>query len=80
MAKTVETRGVFAPTPSRQDSKANTTSSVARGILETEVKQREAKTARLRALRLKMEAEAPAPEPKAAKPAKKRATKAAAKG
>jgi hypothetical protein len=78
MAKTTEARGVFAPNPSRQDSKANTTSSVARAILETEMKQREAKTARLRALRLKMEAETP-PEPvKAAKPAKKRAAKAQA--
>jgi hypothetical protein len=73
MAKNIEARGVFAPNPSRQDSKANTTSSVARSILEAEVKQREAKTARLRELRLKKEAEA-APQPaKAAKPAKKRA-------
>jgi hypothetical protein len=80
MAKTIEARGIFAPNPSRQDSKATTTNSVARSILETEAKQREAKTARLRALRLKMEAEAPPPEPKAAKPARKRATKATAKG
>lgn len=80
MAKTIEARGIFAPNPSRQDSKATTTNSVARSILETEAKQREAKTARLRALRLKMEAEAPPPEPKAAKPARKRAAKATAKG
>jgi hypothetical protein len=80
MAKTIEARGIFAPNPSRQDSKASTTSSVARAILETEVKQREAKTARLRELRLKKEAETPPPPPKAAKPApKKRATKAKAK-
>ena len=79
MAKTIEARGIFAPNPSRQDSKASTTSSVARAILETEVKQREAKTARLRALRLKKEAETPPPPPKAAKPAaKKRAVKATA--
>jgi hypothetical protein len=77
MPKTIETRGVFAPNPSRQDSKATTTNSVARSILETEAKQREAKTARLRALRLKMEAETP-PEPVKAKPAKKRAVKAKA--
>jgi hypothetical protein len=76
MAKTIEARGVFAPNPSRQDSKANTTSSVARSILEAEVKQREAKTARLRALRLKMEAEAAPPAP--AKAAKRRAAKAKA--
>jgi hypothetical protein len=81
MAKSNEARSVFAPTPSR-DSKAHTTTSVARSILETEVREREAKTARLRALRLKMEAEAPPPEPKptkaakTAKPAKKRAAKA----
>jgi hypothetical protein len=81
MAKTNEAaRGIFAPNPSRQDSKASTTNNIARSILETEAKQREAKTARLRALRLKMEAEAPPPPPKAAKAApKKRATKPAAK-
>ena len=77
MAKSNEARSVFAPTPSR-DSKANTTTSVARSILEAEVKEREAKTARLRAMRLKMEAEAPAPEPKPAKaPPRKRAAKKA---
>jgi hypothetical protein len=80
MPKTIEARGVFAPTPSRQDSKANTTTSVARAILDTEVKQREAKTARLRELRLQKEAETQ-PEPaKTEKPAKKRAAKATAKG
>ena len=65
MAKTTEARGIFAPNPSRQDSKASTTTNVARAILETEVKQREAKTARLRELRLKKEAEARPPPPKA---------------
>jgi hypothetical protein len=80
MVKTIEARGIFAPNPSRQDSKASTTSSVARSILEAEVKQREAKTARLRELRLKKEAEAVPPPAKPAKPAaKKRATKATAK-
>ena len=73
MAKTIETRGIFAPNPSRQDSKASTTSNVARSILETEAKQREAKTARLRELRLKKEAEAVPPPPKAAKPAREEA-------
>jgi hypothetical protein len=78
MAKTNEAvRGIFAPNPSRQDSKASTTNNIARSILETEAKQREAKTARLRALRLKMEAEAPPPPPKPAP--KKRAAKPAAK-
>jgi hypothetical protein len=73
MAKTIEAPSVFVPNPSRQDSKAATTNSVARSILETEVRQREAKTARLRALRMQMEAEAQPAEPKAAKPVKKRA-------
>jgi hypothetical protein len=79
MAKSVEIRGVFGPNPSRQDSKANTTTNVARSILDAETKQREAKTARLRELRLKKEAEAEAAAPPkaAAKPArKKRAVKA----
>jgi hypothetical protein len=78
MAKTIAAPGVFSPPVSRQDSKANTTNIVARSILETEVKQREAKTARLRALRLKMEAEAAPPLPKAAKPAKRAAASAKA--
>ena len=75
MAKTIAAPGVFSPPVSRQDSKANITNSIARSILETEARQREAKTARLRALRLKMEAEAP-PEP--VKVPKKRAVKAKA--
>jgi hypothetical protein len=76
MAKTFEARGVFSPNPSRQDSKAHTTSSVARSILDAEAKQREAKTARLRELRLKKEAEAQPVPVKAAKPVKKRTAKA----
>lgn len=79
MAKTIEQRGIFAPSPSKQDSKASTTSNVARAILDTETKQREAKTARLRALRLKMEAEAPPPPPKVVKQVKKRTVKVPAK-
>lgn len=79
MAKTIEARGVFAPNPSRQDSKAYTTTSVARAILDTEVKQREAKTARLRELRLKKEAEeAAVAAPAEIKPARKRTAKAKA--
>ncbi len=68
MSNSTEARRIFAPAPSKQDSKANTTTSVARSILDAETKQREAKTARLRELRLKKEADAPAAE---AKPAKK---------
>ncbi len=74
MAKTIAAPGVFSPTVSRQDSKAHTTNIVARSIMETEVKQREAKTARLRALRLKREAEAARPLPTTAKPAKRAAS------
>ncbi|MEQ1944008.1 hypothetical protein ABMA32_16460 [Mesorhizobium sp. VNQ89] len=72
MASSTEARRIFAPVPSKQDSKANTTTSVARSILDAETKQREAKTARLRELRLKQEAEAP---PVEVKPAKKTARK-----
>lgn len=81
MTRTTAAQGVFAPNPSRLDSKAKTTDSVARSILESEAKEREAKTARLRALRLKKEAETPIEPPKAAaRPAKKRAAKARALG
>jgi hypothetical protein len=75
MPSSTEARRIFAPVPSKQDSKASTTTSVARSILDAETKQREAKTARLRALRLKQEADAP---PAEVKPAKK-PTKAKAK-
>jgi hypothetical protein len=51
--------GMFAPKLSRQESRADATTSVARSILEAEQKARDAKTARLRALRLAQEAEAP---------------------
>lgn len=54
--------GIFAPKPSRQESKADATTSVARSILQAEEKARDAKTAKLRALRLAREAEA-APVP-----------------
>ncbi len=68
MANSTEAKRIFAPTPSKQDSKANTTTSVARSILDAETKQREAKTARLRELRLKQEAEGtPSAEVKPAK-------------
>lgn len=65
--------GVFAPCPSRQESKADTTTSVARSILQAETKARDAKTAKLRALRLAAEAVAEPAEPKAKRPAKKAA-------
>ncbi|MBS3650978.1 hypothetical protein KEU06_20400 [Pseudaminobacter sp. 19-2017] len=66
--------GVYAPRPSRQESKADSTTNVARSIIEAEAKARDAKTAKLRALRLAQEAVS---EPVA--PAKRPARKAAAK-
>ena len=56
--------GMFAPKPSRQESKADATTSVARSILQAEEKARDAKTAKLRALRLAREAEAAPAAPK----------------
>ncbi len=69
MAKQTEVPGgVFAPKASRQESRADATTSVARSILQAEVKARDAKTARLKALRLAQEeadaAAAPPPAPK----------------
>ncbi|MBX3570460.1 MAG: hypothetical protein KF914_20535 [Rhizobiaceae bacterium] len=61
--------GIFAPRPNRQESKADATTMVARSILQAETKARDAKTAKLRALRLAQEAEAaeaPAKKPKGA--------------
>ena len=57
--------GVFAARPNRQESKADATTTMARSILQAETKARDAKTARLRALRLAQEAVAePAPAKK----------------
>jgi hypothetical protein len=61
MAKRTEVpAGMFAPKPSRQETKADATTSVARSILQAETKARDAKTAKLRALRLAQEAQAEA--------------------
>ena len=68
--------GVFAPRPSRQESKADATTNVARSILAAESKARDAKTAKLRALRLAKEAVAEPAEPKAKRPPRKTGTKA----
>lgn len=62
--------GLFAPKPSRQESKADVTTSVARSILDAETKARDVKTAKLRALRLAQEEAAPPPP---AKPKRKAA-------
>jgi len=66
MSKTMAQLGAFKP--NKQESKAQTTDSAARAILDGEVAKREAKTARLRAARLKMESEQPVPEPVVKKP------------
>ena len=57
--------------PNKQESKAQTTDSVARAIIDKEAAQRDAKTAKLRAARLAMEAELPAPVEKVKKPRKR---------
>ena len=46
--------------PNRQESKAQTTDSAARAIMDQEANERAAKTAKLRAARLAMEAAQPA--------------------
>lgn len=70
MVRTIVKQGLFAPNPSKQESKAQLTNSIAKSIVDAEATSREAKTARLRALRLKQETETP-PQPAKA-PAKKR--------
>ncbi len=68
--------GVFAPKASRQESKADATTTVARSIVSAEAKARDVKTERLRALRLAQEeaaappAEKPAPKSRARKTAR----------
>jgi hypothetical protein len=62
--------------PNRQESKAQTTDSAARAIIDHEAAQREAKTAKLRAARLAMEASQPEVE---TPPAKKKKPAAKAK-
>lgn len=60
--------------PNKQESKAMTTDTVARSIIDAEVAARDAKTARLRAARLEQEAKAPAPPVKPGrKPAARKA-------
>jgi len=67
--------GVFQPRASRQESKAETTTTAARTILDAEVKARDSKTARLRAMRMAQEAATPEPAP--TKPARKAAPRKA---
>lgn len=62
--------GLFKPAPSRTEAKSDTTSRVARQIVDLEAAARLAKTERLRAARLAQETEAPVAAPK--KPARKR--------
>jgi hypothetical protein len=53
--------GVFKPKPTTTEAKSDTTTRVARSIIEGEAAVREAKTARLRRARLAKEAEADVP-------------------
>ena len=73
--KTMPEPGLFKPTPSRTDTKSDTTSRLARQIMDSEAAARIAKTERLRALRLAQEAATPVAAPK--KAAGKRAAKRA---
>jgi hypothetical protein len=63
--------------PSKAETKAESTTTVAMGIIEAETAARQAKTERLKAARLEREAAEKAPEPKARK-TKPRAGKRAA--
>lgn len=69
MSKQMPAIGLFKP--NRQESKAQSTNSAARAIIDAEAATRAAKTAKLRAARLKMETEA-APSAPAKKTAAKR--------
>jgi|GEM_PF-1168942 len=64
---------VFKPTPSRSETKSDTTDRAAREIIASEAAAMQAKTAKLRAERLAREAEEAAnPPPVAETPVKKR--------
>ena len=58
---------VLQPKPSKQEAKADTTSRVARQIIDAEVARREAKTDKLRAARLARAAAEEATNPRPAK-------------
>lgn len=72
--KSLPDTGLFKPVPSRTEAKTDTTSRVARQILDLEAKARAAKTERLRAARLAQEPQTPAATPK--KSAQRRQKKA----
>lgn len=61
---------LFGPSPNRLETKAQTTHSAARAIIDAEAAAREAKTAKLRQARLEMEESAAREAPKT--PAKKK--------
>jgi len=54
---------VFQPRASRQEAKADTTTRIAREIMDAELAKREAKTERLRLARLAQEATEPVKAP-----------------
>lgn len=64
---------IFTPKPTRQETKAEITSRVARDIMDKEATARDAKSTRLRAARLEREA---ALALEAAKPSKKKPVQA----
>lgn len=64
---------VFQPKSSKQEAKADTTTRIAREILDAEAAKREAKTEKLRQARLLREAAEAEDAPKRAKPAKRTA-------
>ncbi|MBZ9986466.1 hypothetical protein LB572_05070 [Mesorhizobium sp. BH1-1-5] len=64
--KSLSDSGLFKQVPSRTEAKTDTTSRVARQILDLEAAARAVKTERLRAARLAQEAEAPVAPPKKA--------------
>lgn len=79
MSKTTTAGGIFSPTKSRTESKADTTTTAALSILKAETDHRRSKTEKLRQARLAHEAKLAAQAPADPAPRLKRGQKAAAK-
>lgn len=60
---TVTKNNLFRPVPSKAETKSEITDKSVRAMIESDVKARNAKTARLKEARLAMEAAQPAPAP-----------------
>jgi hypothetical protein len=69
--KSLTDTGIFKPAASRAEAKNDTTTRMAREIIDREANAMKAKTERLRVARLAQESDAP-PAPVAKKPRKKR--------